>query len=63
MSFCKALTLSEGLKKDRDVNGRAKFAENFTPGQPSDSGFTRELHDDEAARVNFPARESGTTGR
>jgi hypothetical protein len=35
MSVCKAPTLTQGLKKGPDVNGRAKFAENFTPGEPS----------------------------
>jgi hypothetical protein len=27
MSFCKALTLTEGFEKGRDVNAEAKFAE------------------------------------
>jgi hypothetical protein len=38
MSFCNALTLTEGLKNGPDVNGRSKFAENFTPGQHSIQG-------------------------
>jgi len=33
MSDCKALTLSEGLKRGPDVNGAAKFAEKFAPAK------------------------------
>jgi hypothetical protein len=35
MSLCKALTLTEGFENGPDVNGGGKFAENFTPGEPS----------------------------
>jgi hypothetical protein len=49
MSFCKALTLTEGFEKGLDVNAGAKFAENFTPGEPLiqdsrlDDAMTRRL--------------------